>query len=267
MRDAAPWAYKTDITAFFDQIARPDLHASIRRHVSEESLHDLLIAASECEVDETKPSVRRALRDSKIRVGAGVRQGMPLSPFFANILMVQFDHSLMRRGISALRYADDLIFFGATEQECVRHHEYCKEKLAELGLAVPDIGPLSKSRIFAPDETADFLGLGIALRDGRYRAVVTSNQFRKMREKFLTLGDVDSLNSRQISFAMYGNLLEATAEGYLTCYEFADNHVEVENQIDDFKKMALANLFKSTLQIDPRTLQPAARAFFGLGKL
>jgi retron-type reverse transcriptase len=265
-REANPWIYKTDIASFFDRIQRADLHECIRRHITEESLHPILINASNCEVDESKRSVRAALHANNIRRGVGVRQGMPLSPLFANLLLVAFDRDLGRKRMKAVRYADDLIFFGASETECLTYHEYCKEALQALGLTVPEFGPVSKSQIFAPDAVADFLGMGIKRvgAGGAYRAVVTERQFRKMREKFLTLGDVSQLNSRRIPFARFGAVLDSTVEGYMGCYEYALNSAEVAHRLEDFREMAITRLLKDALDVDARALKPVARTFLGL---
>lgn len=262
-REVAPWVYKTDITSFFDTISRVDLRRSIEKHITEVSLHRLLIAASECEVDQTRPSIRTILRKNGIRRGAGVRQGMPLSPIFANLLMVEFDRALTQRNAGAIRYADDLIFFAATSEECFEHHKFCKEKLKGLGLTVPDIGVESKSQIFAPHETADFLGVGIAQRDGAYRPIVTSDQFEAMRGKFMALGDVPALNARHVTLGTYGAVLNATVDGYLGCYQFAHNHLEVERQLENFREMAMAKML-GALHVDIKALDPPARAFIGL---
>jgi RNA-directed DNA polymerase len=263
-RNSAPWVYKTDITKFFDQIPRPELHRLIARHVTEKSLHDLLIAASECEIDESRRRTREALTKNGIRPGIGVRQGMPLSPIFANLLMVGFDRALNRAGARALRYADDLIFFASSRDECLKYHEFCKKELGKIGLTVPEIGGESKSQIFAPAETADFLGIGIARSGKSYFPVVTHAQFKKMREKFLTLGDVTQLASRKIRLATFGGVLDSTIEGYMSCYRFCHNYEEVDKQLMQFREMAIRNLLRDGLHVDVNSLKPEARIFLGL---
>ena len=264
LRSRRPWVYKTDISSFFDKIPRDELAETIRKHVAEKSLHPLLIAASECEVDESRFNVRRELRLLDIRRGRGVRQGMPLSPLFANLLMIGFDRVLTRKGVTALRYADDLIFFGESEEQCLSLHEFCKQELARLDLTVPELAEDSKSQICRPDSTVDFLGVGIALKDGAYRPIVTSRQFTKMRDKFLTLADVTQLVTRRISLSTFGTVLDSTAEGYLGCYQFCHNFPEVEHFVEDLREVAVKRLFKDAFHCDVNILPAATRAFVGV---
>lgn len=46
----------------------------------------------------------------------GVRQGMPLSPLFANFYLCDFDDLIKKAGLNCIRYADDLIFFSDSEK-------------------------------------------------------------------------------------------------------------------------------------------------------
>ncbi len=86
---------------------------------------------------------------------------MPLSPFFANVVLIGFDREVVQKKWKAVRYADDLIFFGHTESECREIAEQCKHMLGRLGLEIPAIGPESKSSLHAPHEAVEFLGLSL----------------------------------------------------------------------------------------------------------
>ena len=48
------------------------------------------------------------------------RQGGPLSPILANILLDDFDKELERRGLRFVRYADDFLVFTKTEKSALR---------------------------------------------------------------------------------------------------------------------------------------------------
>jgi retron-type reverse transcriptase len=58
LRGERNWAYKTDITRFFDEIKRDRLREAIRTSVRDRSLHGILNLASSCEIDEQRESRR-----------------------------------------------------------------------------------------------------------------------------------------------------------------------------------------------------------------
>lgn len=264
LRAQHPWVYKTDITAFFDRVKREDLRASIKRHVTEKSLHPLLLAAMDCEVDDAKTSVMKALKRKKIKKGRGVRQGMPLSPLFANLLMVEFDRAVRKKKIKAVRYADDLIFFGSSMAQCMEYHEFCKQRLAKLELEVPEPGENSKTQVFEPQQMADFLGVGIALIGTGYYPVVTEDQLARIRDRFLALGQISELVKRRITLSTLGGVLDSTVEGYLNTYQFCHNESEVLNRLSDFRDKAVKTLFKDGLKVDLGKLGSDARLFLGI---
>ncbi len=44
-------------------------------------------------------------------MGVGVRQGMPLSPILANLVLSEFDGKIEKSGLKMVRYADDIAIF------------------------------------------------------------------------------------------------------------------------------------------------------------
>uniref|UniRef100_UPI001F1392BC reverse transcriptase domain-containing protein n=1 Tax=Alcaligenes xylosoxydans xylosoxydans TaxID=85698 RepID=UPI001F1392BC len=107
-----------------------ELIRRVQSLVRESSLHQLLRSAVSCEVGAVERSHQRRISKLGIRSGIGIRQGMPLSPFFSNVLLREFDEALVKRQYQAVRYADDLIFFADSEAECLKIFDYCR---AELG--------------------------------------------------------------------------------------------------------------------------------------
>ena len=175
LRLVHPWVFKTDITAFFDQIDRSVLAAAIKRIIRDRSLHKLLIEALSLEISPPSDSVARRISKLGIKKGRGVRQGMPLSPFFANLILQPFDNAVVQANFPAVRYADDLVFFAPNEQKCYEIHSFCRTELGKLTLEIPDISPDSKSCIYPPETPAEFLGLGLCLINAKER-LINSNQ-------------------------------------------------------------------------------------------
>jgi RNA-directed DNA polymerase len=258
------WVYKTDIAAFFDSVDRQLLSDRIRRHVRDRSLHPILISASCCEIDRPNRSIAKRIFDAGIRDGRGVRQGMPLSPFFANLLLKDFDRAIVRAGIPMIRYADDLICVAGSESECQAIHLLVAAALANEGLAVPDIGEESKTRIYGPDEPADFLGLQLTPQSGEYLLEVPAKQTAKIRQRILSFADLGAPENQGITATNFFSRLEGVIAGYLGAYEFAHNAKHFEESLEAARRDSVALIVKKMLKVEVDELDSAGRYFLGI---
>ena len=96
MRKLKPWIFKTDIESFFDSISRELLVNAIRKEIKDRSLYNILLLALNCEVDDSNQKDAKQLNKLGIKSGLGIRQGMPLSPLFSNLLLFSFDRSFRK---------------------------------------------------------------------------------------------------------------------------------------------------------------------------
>jgi hypothetical protein len=267
LRREKPWVYKTDITAFFDSVDRSILAHRINRHVRDRSLHSLLVAASQCEIFAPNKSLARRIDEAGIKKGRGIRQGMPLSPFFGNLLLKDFDAVIQNAGISMVRYADDLICLSASEADCLEIHGLVAKALKREGLDIPPIVPDSKSKVYAPDDPADFLGLQLRPQNGDYLLEIPSNQTAKIRQRILTLADLSAPENKGITLTSFIRRLDGQLAGYSGAYEFAHNAEHFESILDAARREVFAQLLKKTLGIDVNFLSAESRRFLGLTEL
>jgi len=258
------WVYKTDITTFFDSIDRDLLRSSILRHVKDRSLHPILIAASQCEIEESNNSTAKKIEAAGIKKGRGVRQGMPLSPFFANLLLKNFDSAIQLAGIPMVRYADDLICVSESEAQCHTIHAIVGQALANEGLTVPPIGPHSKSRIYGPDHPADFLGLQLSPQNGEYVLEVPAAQTGKIQQRIVGIADLGSPKNKGITLPSFYRRLDGLIAGYSGVYEFAHNASHFEVALSSARREAVAQLFKRTLNLDVNLLSHEQKRFLGI---
>jgi len=265
MRKAHPWVFKTDVTAFFDNIPREKLRAAIERFVKDRSLHGILFQAMECEIEDGRKGVAKKLREQGIITGQGIRQGMPLSPLFSNLLLHDFDAAIVKKKFSALRYADDLIFFGNDRQECEAAADFCLAELRKLGLSIPALdAPDTKSFICAPNAPTEFLGLELSPNKGTYSLRLSTKQIQSIREDMLRMGSVSHLLSQSITLKNLGQVLAAKGNGFLAAYDVCENLNEVQQNLKDIEQKTLLSIYKNDLGIETKKLSKEARTFLGL---
>lgn len=264
LRSRYPWVYKTDITAFFDQVDRRRLRKLITRSVKSRSLHSVLISSVNCEISESARGRRDQIERVGIRKNRGVRQGMPLSPFFANLVLKEFDRTIQNRRIRMVRYADDFIVCGKSKKECYEIHEFCKIELQRIGHTVPDIGPHSKSQIYHPDKMAEFLGVGLEKKNNEYIIVVTNGQLEKIKSNLLRLSSITTLVEEGTRISNFGQKLDGMIAGYESAYEFCDNFNPLKKKLRGWRTLVIMRLFRDGFGIDERSLKGDRATFLGL---
>ncbi len=264
LRAESPWILKTDITSFFDMIPRDILQATIRKEIKDTSLHEILDMAVNCEVDCTKPRTTKRLTELGIKTGLGVRQGMPLSPFFANLLLYPLDKRLVKLKIKAVRYADDLVFFANSKSSCEQILTNYQIEINKLGLTLPKLIPGSKSVIYPPHKAAEFLGLELAKSHVGYQLRLSNEQREKIKSEILQLGSVKELISRRITLRTLGAHLSAKVSGYFHAYAACTNAHELENDLQDIEQKTLRNLYQKELGIKVNSVNAEVRRFLNL---
>ncbi len=116
---------------------------------------------------------------------------MPLSPFFANLILKDFDRSIEYADINMVRYADDLICFAGSQNACEDIHGHVRESLAREKLQIPDPGHNSKTQIYAPNQAADFLVLQLRPQNGDYLLEISEKQTGKVIQRITDLADIE----------------------------------------------------------------------------
>lgn len=220
-RRMKPWAFKTDIAAFFDRIPREELLLDFNKAFRLRSLTSLIGGAINCEVDTSDRFLRRVLEDNGIKTGRGLRQGMPLSPILSNFLLRDFDRAFSERDHALVRYADDLVVFASSRDECEAIRDLTEAELAKLKL---QLSP-EKTEICAPQEPVEFLGMELGLKDGTstYCLTVSMRQVEKIRESFRSLHDLDFAMSKGLDLAKFLRRLDHMKIGYRIAHGVADN--------------------------------------------
>lgn len=123
------WVVDIDLKNFFDQVNHDRLMTMLGRQVREKRVLKLI-------GDYLRAPMQHADGRRQART-AGTPQGGPLSPLLANIYLDPLDKELEKRGVSFVRYADDIAIFVSSERSAHRVLESVVNWLEEhLGLEV-----------------------------------------------------------------------------------------------------------------------------------
>ena len=266
LRASHQWAYKSDISAFFDRIPRAKLHEMVVQRLQISSMSELIRSAIDCEIEESDAGVLRVAKDAGIVPGLGVRQGMPLSPLFANVILRDFDRGMLRRGYHLVRYADDFIVFANSEKECWAIDGVVRKLLAPLGLSVPELGvEKSKTVIAKPEEEIEFLGLALVKIGAGYKLQITKKQIEKIKQTLGEYRDVDYLTKSNLTLWSVERALENKIAGYKAAYLCASNKSDLEKILEEASKNILLKIYTGIFGADVvRSLTKRQSSFLGI---
>lgn len=105
----------------------------------------------------------------------GAMAGIPVSPFFANVYLMDIDWYFKEKGILYFRYSDDILIFADSYDEL----RGLQEKLCQMILAHHLTLNPAKVQLSRPDEAWEFLGF--AYVNGRVD--LSGNTKRKLKKK------------------------------------------------------------------------------------
>lgn len=166
------YCLKVDISNYFNSIDVPMLLNKLTFLKSEDSaVYDFLVrllTADKAIYDENGST--NILTEKR-----GAMAGTPISPFLANVYLMEMDHSFERKGILYFRYSDDILIFADTEEELTKLQARLYEYIETHKLA---INP-SKVHLSNPGEPFDFLGF--SFHD--YKVDLSDITIRKMKDK------------------------------------------------------------------------------------
>jgi RNA-directed DNA polymerase len=244
IRQQFPWAFKSDISAFFDRINRRLLADELAKKVGRSSIFPVLRQSIDCEVDESAPWVTGSLHSAGIVRGEGLRQGMPLSPILSNFVLKRFDRHFETRHAMLVRYADDFVFFARSEQECYRLLAEARAVLSQLDHDIPDPGPGSKTIISSPEKTVEFLGYDIAMRsdDRGYKITVPPHAFETIRGSQAKYHDLAAAISKFKTLDRLMQSLGSMARSFAAVYHLGHNHDALKSHVDNCRTRAVKKI-------------------------
>jgi RNA-directed DNA polymerase len=105
------WVVDIDLKAFFDQVDHDILMREVRKEMEDKSVLKLIGKYLKAAM---------VVKGERRKRAKGTPQGGPLSPLLANIYLHPLDEELERRGLSFVRYADDIAIYVSSPRAAER---------------------------------------------------------------------------------------------------------------------------------------------------
>jgi hypothetical protein len=132
IREGATHFIRSDIKDFFTRIPRDAVFRDLEPLIPDEEF--LAFARNATDTELSNLSKLGADASYFPLYESGVAQGCCLSPLMGNLLLRNFDALLNGRGVTCLRYIDDLLFLGPGEKHVSKAFESAQRILSDLGL-------------------------------------------------------------------------------------------------------------------------------------
>lgn len=204
------WVVDIDLKNFFDQVNHDRLMGMIGRKVRDKRVLSLIGRYLRAEM--------RRGDGSRTARKAGTPQGGPLSPLLANIYLDPLDKELEKRGLSFVRYADDIAIFASSPRAAERLLEGVVKGLKkELGLEVKQ----EKSGT-GPSGESSLLGFRL-YEDGKIG--ISPKAVEKLKEKVREYWDARQSKTSEQLREQWQNYIR----GWWNYFRLADRRWEVRD--------------------------------------
>jgi group II intron reverse transcriptase/maturase len=190
-----------DLEKFFDKVNHQRLLWLLGTRIGDRRLLGLIGKIPKTDI------LKGGLAEQRVQ---GTPQGSPLSPLLSNIVLDELDQELSRRGLSYVRYADDLQIFVGSEKAATR-------VLESITRFIEDRMRLKVNREKSgrkPCHEVNFLGHSL-LRGGKLSLSPKSEQRLKEKLKQITQ------RNRGVSFEQILKELKITLHGWLPYFRYA----------------------------------------------
>jgi len=176
MNNGANYFYQSDIKSFFTKIPTKAVVEFIKKETGDHLLADLFRKGLEINLSNEQELMTYAKLFPQD--GIGVAQGSSLSAFAGNVLLFELDHQLNKRGVTAVRYIDDILMVSKSKGELADAQAFAEEKLREFRFSLYRPSPGSdKAAQGKCTDAINFLGCTIQPN----RCVPSSTSISKLK--------------------------------------------------------------------------------------
>lgn len=161
------FAYKVDLSNYFNSIPTDILLKELKEDLKDEKLYNLINSLI------SNPKVM--YNGNVILEEKGIMAGVPISSFLANYYLKDLDWYFYNQNILYARYADDIIVFGKTKREIEEYRKNIIEFIQKRGLTVN----AEKEKFYNESEKIEFLGFSLE----NNVIDINQNSFKKIKGK------------------------------------------------------------------------------------
>jgi RNA-directed DNA polymerase len=261
LRANSPFVVKFDVEAFFDTIPRAELMKRVQRKIRFSSIRDLILSVIQCESEFRSDSDLKKAEAKGLKGGKGIRQGMPLSPFLANLYLDQLDTFVEGKGYALVRYADDFVVLCSSSNEADQAKRDVILCLDRLGLSVSE----SKTKTFLPEESVEFLGIDCSLSsDSKYHLELSNKKIRKLNSNISDYRDINFCLKNGVHLFNLEKQLDSMMLGYLQAYDVCQNCQSIKDRLTSTKSKTIRSLIENGIGIKINDLDFNQLKFLGM---
>lgn len=210
IREGKVWIINIDLKGFFDEVSHDILMRLVALKVRDKRL--LRLIGRYLRAAMQFPDRSREKRTK------GTPQGGPLSPLLANIYLDPLDKEMEARGLSFVRYADDIAVFASSERSAARILKRLI-KWIEKHLKIPVNRDKSGS---GPVEQSALLGFRLGRDGGVY---VSPKSIAELKTEVRRLWDARQNRTEEGLAAQWGKFIN----GWWEYFKIADSGYEPRN--------------------------------------
>jgi hypothetical protein len=199
------------------------------------------------DVHRCRRTIRIGLRYQPDVSGRTLRQGLPVSPLLSNLLLKEFDDALAKRGIAAIRYADDIAVFGDSKRECLDALDFIQENLARLALNIPELKDGGKTILSGPSDVVGFLGVEIRRFGDVYKLCAPARKVDQIDADMAAIASVDRCVTERRNIGQLVRALDSFVIGHGASMAVLDHPDEFMSRLEAAKQKHLRSLLVSLI--------------------
>lgn len=256
---------KADIVKFFERVDKKSLLELVTDALPDDSINHLIEAAISNDIDSVDYIYyeRKTGKAYKYDQLAGIAQGSPLSPMFANLFLHGFDDYMTKQGFIMIRYADDMLFLCKNTSDAERAYRLAHEYLKTINLELYPLRDDIPGELWKKDgkysyvrslENLEFLGL----RFSSGKVYPANSSYKNVMKEIRGVA-----YSRSISFIKKIQSINSRVEGWTSAFSYTTEETQRLQTLDaSLEKVLAAMLTKHGLK--RKDEQRSVTKIFGL---
>ena len=213
LKENSMYAYKVDISNYFNSVNNKKLLSKLKNDIPDEDLYNLIY--------ELIGNNNAIYEDKIIKENKGILAGCPISAFLANYYLKDLDNYFYKNNVHYFRYSDDIIIFSRDKDKLYLYQKYIKSTLDDLDLCINN----EKEFFYDKNSSIDFLGFSFnndEIDISRNSLLKAKNRIKRharfLRKKIeshdIELEDAIKIMIKNINKKFYGNKREELSWKY-----------------------------------------------------